>query len=121
MLAACLAVFFSFASLAPLVAQSFNRVSSEMQCCRTKGKCCCHKGPGSAGHDGPAVAAAPCADCGGAAMGSTRPDDSAVVPLQAWVLAVRPHGAIAPSAVTAESRNLEHSLQQRPPPVNPLS
>ncbi len=117
LLAVCLAFLFSFASLAPLAASSFNDPGTS--CCRSKTKCCCGKHSHSA--DGPTISAASCTECDSAILGSVSPIGPAVTQLPAVSTAIRPAGVVALTIAPAQSRLCSHDLQQRPPPPSALA
>jgi hypothetical protein len=110
-------VVFSFSSLAPLAAWSFNQSTAGMRCCKTKAKSCCHK-PSGTNPDGPIAAPANCGDCDGTALGTVSGMSPAAIPLQALTLAIHAAGNVPAGMIAFRSRLSVHSLRQRPPPTN---
>src|ERR1035437_2160092 len=117
--AACLALLLSFASLVPLAAQSLSGPSSS--CCRNRAKCCCRKANAKL-PSGSIISARSCgSDCGHLTLGGNRttgfipPASRPVAPpivLLATVRAGQPaHASYLP----------DHALRQRPPPPAPLA
>ena len=117
LMAACLALVLSSASLVQLSAGSF---SGSTSCGRSKAKCCCNKS--AKAPSGPAVSSRSCeTGCckltlgGVVASGFVQPSSRAVAP-QAGMLARLSDGETAPAP-----RLSDHSLQQRPPPALPFA
>jgi len=118
--AACLAFLFSFSSLAPLAASSFDN-RADMSCCKTKAKCCCRRHSHTNPSNDPAIGAAGCVDCGNATLGSVSPIGPAVIRLTVLTPAIHPAGAVAVATTLPHSRISTHKLQQRPPPHSVLA
>ena len=116
LVAACLTLLFSLASLAPVAATAFADPSADMPCCKTKGKCCCRKRLHAKPNSGIVIGAAGCADCAGGTLGSVSAVDHAVIRLQVLTPVIRAARAVALSVLPKQSRISEHNLRQRPPP-----
>jgi hypothetical protein len=121
LVAACLTLLFSFSSLAPIAAQSFNGACADMPCCKSKGKCCCRKRLRANPNRGPVIGSAGCVECGGGTIGSVSAMGHAAIRLQLSTPTIRATGGAAVSTVLTPSRISEHSLRQRPPPQSPLA
>jgi len=119
LVAAWLALFLSFASLAPIAAQSLNDSPGGMACCKSKakGKCCCRKHPGSSGKSTPVITAAGCLDCENMAVNGV--SSMGLVPIRFEVLtvAIEATGKVRFATVIPRSQISTHSLLQRPPPA----
>src|SRR5947207_14975151 len=111
--AVCLALFFSFSSLAPLAPQSLSSPSASMHCCRTKGKsCCCHKNS----NQDPAISGRSCPnDCGHITLGSVAGIDYVPLRSAAWATVVDASGQALVPTHYKHTRLLTHELLQRPP------
>lgn len=117
--AACLAVLFSLAWLAPLAARSLS--ASNSSCCRNRAKCCCRKANAKR-PVGPGLSGKSCGnDCDGLTLGCTgtngfvQPSYRSLAPAIEFVISVGP-GESSPEAHLSD-----HSLLQRPPPASPLA
>ena len=121
LLAACLVFLFSFSSLAPLAASAFPDSSSDMPCCKTKGRCCCRKRPRANPTSGPVVNASSCVDCRGGTLGSVNAMGYAVIRLQVLTPVIRAAGGVDVNTILTRARISDHSLRQRPPPQDLLA
>jgi hypothetical protein len=120
-LATCLVLFFAFSSIAPLAASAFDSPSGNLSCCKTKGIRCCHRRVHGTPDSGPAIGAAPCADCGAATLGAVNAMGHAVIRLAVSASVIRVAGTVASSTILTPSRLSAHNLRQRPPPQNRLA
>ena len=118
-IAACLALLFSFASLAPLAARSLTACNSS--CCRSRAKCCCGKANAKP-PVGPALSSKSfCGDCGKVTLGSVRtsgfvqPSSRSLAP-PAELLVSERAGESSPAADLSG-----YALRQRPPPASRLA
>ena len=117
LMAACLALVLSSASLVQLSAGSF---SGSTSCGRSQAKCCCRKGAKApAGH---AVSSRSCeSDCcqltlgGIATSGFVQPSSRVMAPQAGMLTGVRDGETVAALHLS------DHSLQQRPPPALPFA
>ena len=117
LVAAWLALFLSFASLAPIAAQSLNDSSGGMACCKAKGKCCCRKHPGSSGKGTPVITAAGCLDCENMAVSGVSSMGHVPIRFQVFTVATEVTGKARVATVIPRSQASAHSLLQRPPPT----
>ena len=117
LVAAWLALFLSFASMAPIAAQSLNDSSGGMACCKAKGKCCCRKHPGSSGKGAPVITAAGCLDCENMAVSGVSPMGHVPIRFQVFTVATEVTGKARVAIVIPRSQTSSHSLRQRPPPA----
>jgi hypothetical protein len=115
--AAWLALFFSFASLAPVAAQAGNGSSSGMACCKAKASSCCPKHRGTSGKGTPVIAAAHCLDCEYVAVNGARSMGGVPIRFQVLTVAIEPMGHVRVAPAMPRSQVSSHSLLQRPPPV----
>jgi hypothetical protein len=118
-IAACLALFFSFTSLAPLLAQQSASSIAGMACCKPGAVKCCRKHHHSdSENNGPAFAARTCAsDCchvalGGVATGIFVPENAATWTVEPSMAVLLPALETVVASILAPD-----TLQQRPPPV----
>ena len=122
LVAACLALLFSFGSLAPLAAQSFSSAPAGMACCRTKGKSCCSKNQAHHSTGGPVFSALPCSSGGClVSLGGVAIAGFAMFRVHTWepateAAAVRNSRHLFPASALAL-----YNLQQRPPPSIPVA
>lgn len=120
LVAACLAVLFSFSSLAPIAARSLND-AADMPCCKTKGKCCCRSHRRSNATGGATIAAAGCLDCGSGTLGGVSASSHIAIRLQVLAPATDVACKVPVGAVVPQPHFPAHSLRQRPPPPHPLA
>jgi hypothetical protein len=116
-MAACLALLLTSASLVPSSARSFSESTSS--CCRSRAKCSCRKN--AKGPSGPTLSRKSCGgECGRLTLGGI----AASRFLQPSSRALAPPVEILTSVCDSESAPAahlsDHSLQQRPPPAFPL-
>jgi len=115
MVAACLALFFSLASLAPLAARSLSACHSS--CCRNRAKCCC--GKANAKHPaGPALSSQSCgSDCRGLTLGSIGTSGFVQPSSRSWAPPAEFRTLVRGAESFAAAHLSEHALRQRPPPT----
>jgi hypothetical protein len=121
-IAACLALFFSFFSLAALAARQSERSMAGMACCKPGAVKCCKKHHHPDSESGPSFAPRNCrSDCGHVALGGIA--TGGFVPEKAARLTVEPSTAVLlPGRATAITSILApDNLQQRPPPTLPVA
>src|SRR4051794_27196486 len=113
LLAACLAVLFSFASLTPLAAGAYMPATH----CATKAKCCCHKAHHT---DGPAVSSRLCqSECGRITLGGSGITIYAQPRTRTSSPVIASAGLAPTTKVFAHLLRPAGSRRQRPPPVQP--
>jgi hypothetical protein len=111
--AVSVAVLLWFASLVPLTAQWLTS-SLAAACCRTKGKCCCHRAKSTGG---PGISSRLCdAGCGSANFAVS--GDAGFVPIEArsWAPAIHVSAHAGAADRVSGSAPSSHQLLQRPPP-----
>jgi hypothetical protein len=115
--AAFLALFFSFSSLAALAAQSVPSPAG-MACCRNKEKSCCRKSHNPDSGRGAVISGRTCAsDCGQATLGSIATPGYVPVQTVAWGIATDASVLLHGREVFTASILIPNNLQQRPPPA----
>ena len=117
LVAAWLALFLPFDTVAPIAAQSLNDSSGGMTCCKAKGKCCCRKHPGSSGKGVPVITAAGCLDCEHMAVSVVSSMGHVPILFQVFTVATEVAGKARVATVIPRSQTSSHSLRQRPPPT----
>lgn len=117
LVAACLALLFSFGSLAPLAAQSFSSAPAGMACCRTKGKSCCNRNQAHHAPAGPVFAAVSCAsDCCPVSLGGIALAGFGIFRTRVWEAALHAAAVLNGRPIFPASAFAFYDLQQRPPP-----
>ena len=117
LVAAWLALFLSFASMAPLAARSLNDSPGGTACCKAMGKCCCRKHPGSSGKNTPVITGAGCPNCENMAVNGVSSMGQAPIRLQVFRVAIEANGKVRIATIIPRSQVSSHSLLQRPPPA----
>jgi hypothetical protein len=115
LIAAGLAVLFSFASLTPLAATALTPVTG----CATKAKCCCRKAHHT---EGPAISGRTCqSDCGRITLGGSGITIYAQPRTGTSSLVIASAGLAPAAPVFAHLQRPAGSLRQRPPPSQLLA
>src|SRR5216684_3450690 len=110
----CLALLFTFSSLAPLAAQSLTSSAAGMSCCRSKGKsCCCRKDH----NQEPAISGRACPnDCGHVTPAGVTVAQYVLLRARTSVPAAEVSSQLQVLISSAQTLLLSPNLRQRPPP-----